>query len=549
MDTNNDTFVEKYTSKYEFNRTLLLTNEQDLIFGPNPPSAIGTITWIVHSSSTSTSSSSSLDHLSCILEQRLVQLCVCNPWLLGRIITKDKKGYLAHPSKLSPQDDKDFILGNLFVQHDTPIDGLYYTDTTTDISRSYSKLTSLLSKTRCLLLHKHDLIDEPIFKVVIVPCSNNSSSTTSTKFAIIVSMSHLIADGYTYYTIYNYLMNGGRTSSTGNGRDQTSPPPTLQVERIHEFVSLRDELIGKEESFLFSKPGFIASLILGFLYDFNSSMYKSFQEKGTTLLNLLMWKATPEEKKEEEESTISTSCSSGSGDNEDMICFMIDQDKMNQFKKDVIVAENTSTTAEQPHGDATSTTSRVDFVSSNDVLTNWLFQYSICTQGLMAINLRNRLLGNKITNVHAGNYDTTIYYRVPQDTCNTPTLIRQSLLSNNNFHRVHTYDQKPTFYELASSNFSLITNWSSFTNANVDMNMDGTQQNPYEYELLLHMPVLDITSSNKMPSTLAVCVIFRPKPNQLGLMIFGDEEKRLQDIISAGGGGKNEHASPFLVQS
>ena len=285
---------------------------------------------------------------------------------------------------------------------------------------------------------------------------------------------------------------------------------------------------------------------------------------------MMMWKTTTtttlEEKKEKEDEEVVVNTSSINGVcGDDMICFMVDQDKMNQYKKDAM-ARNARATADQQQGDDTTddnkddTTSYVDFVSSNDVLTNWFFQYSNCTQGFMAINLRNRFGGgngaggegnnNKITNVHAGNYETTIYYRVPQDTCNNPMLIRQSL---SNFHRVHTYDQKPTFYEFATSNFSLITNWSSFTNANVNMNSVGTQgqreqEEAYEYKLLLHMPVLDITTANKMPSTLAVCVIFRPKPNQLGVMIFGDEEKRLQDIIASdGGGGGKEHAAPFLV--
>ena len=56
---NNETYVDKYSTQYVFKHTLLLTNEQDLIFGPNPPSAIGTITWIEQLSSTSTSTSSS----------------------------------------------------------------------------------------------------------------------------------------------------------------------------------------------------------------------------------------------------------------------------------------------------------------------------------------------------------------------------------------------------------------------------------------------------------------------------------------------------------
>ena len=57
--------------------------------------------------------------------------------------------------------------------------------------------------------------NEVLFKVNIIKIGNN-------KFAIMVSISHILADGYTFYTIYNML-------------SMDSEPRALEAERFHDF--------------------------------------------------------------------------------------------------------------------------------------------------------------------------------------------------------------------------------------------------------------------------------------------------------------------------
>jgi hypothetical protein len=73
-------------------------------------------------------------------------------------------------------------------------------------------------------------------------------------FAIIVSMSHYIGDGHSFYALHNMLLGGSRTSIR-----------PLQIERILETDNLQKELLGAKESSIASTTGFIVCAIRGIL--------------------------------------------------------------------------------------------------------------------------------------------------------------------------------------------------------------------------------------------------------------------------------------------
>jgi len=176
----------------------------------------------------------------------------------------------------------------------------------------------------------------------------------------------------------------------------------------------------------------------------------------------------------------------------------IDNGKMEAYKKTLLI--------DNPHDG-------VSFVSTNDVITSWFLTRSKANFGFMAFNLRDRLRlhGNSI----AGNYSDLLYYRVPEDS-QTPALIRSSIQK---LRRASTFGRKPTFFEMASKSHSLVTNWATFASGTVKMN---------GMKMLHHYPMFDLTA-NVMPSTMAVCVIFRATKKRIGVL-YGASLYRMQDL-------------------
>ena len=58
----------------------------------------------------------------------------------------------------------------------------------------------------------------------------NLIETGSDKFAIILSVSHILADGYTYYTLYKML-------------SEDQPSTALVAERVHDFENRRVKIM------------------------------------------------------------------------------------------------------------------------------------------------------------------------------------------------------------------------------------------------------------------------------------------------------------------
>mmetsp|Transcript_23721 Transcript_23721/g.23989 ORF Transcript_23721/g.23989 Transcript_23721/m.23989 type:complete len:252 (-) Transcript_23721:1679-2434(-) len=103
----------------------------------------------------------------------------------------------------------------------------------------------------------------------------------------------------------------------------------------------------------------------------------------------------------------------------------------------------------------------VPYVSTNDVLTSHIISNSNSTYGMMAINWRHRLMGH--TTLHAGNYENPILYR--KEDASSPALIRKSLDS---YQRVVTRTTTfPSWWEVATTTFTCVTNWSTFAKPTV----------------------------------------------------------------------------------
>ena len=384
------------------------------------PSPVSTITWFRGDHS----------EAATILKARIAKIVELNPWLAGRIVKHDAKNCLAYST------DKNVSSTSILFSHLTaPIPSIYRGTLFEDLGKLLTEASILLKAGRCEF-------EGPLWKVTVLPCAKSPSS----RFAVVVSMSHVAGDGHTFYCLYNQLM-GSR------------PIQEMKLTRIATTVKEQEAALGKTVSHV-SGIGMTISMIRGLLH----------------AKLIAPWRGcTPQSH-----------------------YFMVDADKIKLAK-------------EKARGHA----STVPFVSTNDILTSWFLQNSTCQHGFMAINFRNRLKGH--TDAHAGNYENVLYYRIPDDT-SPPTLIRQSLAT---LKRVVTTSHTPSCLELGLASVALISNWSSFAEDEVDLP---------ECQEEVHLPLFDLRAM--MPSTLALCVIFRASPKQLALFVSGTPTK-LENILNA----------------
>lgn len=102
--------------------------------------------------------------------------------------------------------------------------------------------------------------------------------------------------------------------------------------------------------------------------------------------------------------------------------------------------------------------STVSFVSTNDVLTSWIFNSCKCDIGFMAINFRNRI--KALQDLDAGNYEALVAYQ-PCDYLE-PQLIRKSISDNSCCHRVNREVALPSFLKSLSSRICVVSTWVTF---------------------------------------------------------------------------------------
>ena len=209
---------------------------------------------------------------------------------------------------------------------------------------------------------------KPLFLLSVVESSSSSNNKDANKddeqeFAVIVSLSHIIGDGHTFYALYNMIMSGNKIEP-------------LQANRVDIAMEKIDQVMGKTEARLLSSVGFIWTAIRGLLRAKILSIFSNEYRLQTRY-------------------------------------WLVDTDKMKLLKQ-----------KEARAAAYTDTSSPSSFVSTNDVLTSWFLRNSHCRHGMMAINLRGRI--EDYTNNLAGNYENLIYYRIPDD-CSSGIRIRQSI--------------------------------------------------------------------------------------------------------------------------
>jgi len=149
-----------------------------------------------------------------LLRQRTEAILDANPWLAGRLKSNAPNGI---PGLwVSNMPDKSAHFCELSNEELRPGMSMAESIAATD-GQTVKKGVQCLDK------------DEPLFKVIVV-------LTTPGKFAVVVSMSHVIADGCTYYALWNAL--GGAVDAS---------VPSLNPERNPEFDAAVKDALGESK--------------------------------------------------------------------------------------------------------------------------------------------------------------------------------------------------------------------------------------------------------------------------------------------------------------
>ena len=180
-----------------------------------------------------------VDHANSVtyLKQRLTLICQANPWIAGRLI-KDKTKHkdnviLAMPSSIH-EHDVDTIFSTEEDSILTPL------NTTTP----FSHLCTTIDKSSAMVPIGYRLIgrDQRVTKFTFIQNKDKNECF------LIVSMTHAVVDGHTYYKIMSMLTEQ---------QDITS----LSFRRKHEFVPQMKEATGIQEYKMLTSPGMLMSMI------------------------------------------------------------------------------------------------------------------------------------------------------------------------------------------------------------------------------------------------------------------------------------------------
>jgi hypothetical protein len=149
------------------------------------------------------------------------------------------------------------------------------------------------------------------------------------------------------------------------------------------------------------------------------------------------------------------------------------------------------------------------FISTNDILTSWLFRASHTHVGFMAMNHRNRF--HLATEQHAGNYEAIIAYQ--QQDFAIPELIRRSIPIRT---RVHEEIPLPGIWDIVWKKFFLVTSWVSFYEEIV-LSSPNTK----------HIYLVPVNQWSPNELLFEKAVIFCPKKGEVGILSFAVDHNGL----------------------
>jgi hypothetical protein len=345
-----------------------------------------------------------------LITSRLEEILTVNPWLTGRLV---RLYNLPVGSLYSKNFDKS-SLSQYFQE-------VIIDNTKLSKERRFHETSSL----EVLLSHVEGYFvkkgincinkDDVLFKVIVIKVIDYSDDDEEgegerkvkkqpsiTRTVVLVCMSHMLGDGYTYYNIFASLDRANEIV------------PLDPVRKPDLFLAKMEEIQGPSFMKLMKSPLLFACFMWNILF------------AGQP--NIQFYKVNSNEVKRIK-SQLQTS-QSGS----------------------ISPSPLAITSSEKKHDSSSSS-----FLSTNDIVSSWFFQKCQSTYGFIAINARNRM--KEIVSNLAGNYVTLIFY--DQEDFPDPGNMRESLARLSS-HKEEGQSKIPSTWDLMKFNVSSVTNWATF---------------------------------------------------------------------------------------
>ncbi len=248
------------------------------------------------------------------LQERITDIVRLNPWLEGKITKHPQSGrVLMHHKEFN---------GTLKASTFQCIESDVLSDTTdyTTITKTLNSMGLSVNDGNTVLANTAKGIEEPLIRITLVKLRD------SHKFALFFSLSHIIADGHTFYSLYGMLSH---TPSA------TNPLRSLIIDRLHSFSKKLEVAMDGNDTYTWAfSPGVMLNIVKTMI----------FHKPPIVIMQNPIDPAWIEEQKKAH------------------ICRY-------QEQKDE---------------------SLPSFVSTNDILTSSHFRALQCDVGMMAMNLRNK---------------------------------------------------------------------------------------------------------------------------------------------------------------
>lgn len=161
-------------------------------------------------------------------------------------------------------------------------------------------------------------------------------------------------------------------------------------------------------------------------------------------------------------------------------------------------------------------TSGVPFITTNDILTSWLFDKADMQAALTAVNMRNRSQKGA-GDTHAGNYEFSMLL-MPQDAA-TPATLRQNMSRPGDFSCGRTAAPAGCYGSMRIK-AAIITNWATFWK---EFSIPGCTE-------ILHLPVVD-----PQGPAYGYAIIFKPRADSLGVWISFRDKKTMTNLRQSEG--------------
>lgn len=229
MDTETDDNVEQVVSLLPFELSMPIMQQQF---------STASVTWYKLDGK----KDQTLKQVAASLKERLTEILVANPWLGGRIQTRNGAAAIVYTPAESKKQAGTIL--TVFTRSDVPV----------SMDTPYPEASAVLQPTVVPLTYWWVWNwNVPFFRVALVPDRYDDQ-----RFALITSLAHCVGDGKTYYNLHNMLA-------------QNAPIVPLRIQRKHHLHEAMTKTMGGPAFMgVYSQPslGFIIRVIRSVLMAF-----------------------------------------------------------------------------------------------------------------------------------------------------------------------------------------------------------------------------------------------------------------------------------------